>query len=105
MPEIVTDWLAATLTVVTVKLALVEPAGTVTLDGTVATAVLPLDSETTAPPAGAAPLRVTVPCEAFPPTTLVGFRVNDDSVTAVAGVTVSVALFVVPFNVPEIVTD
>ena len=105
VPEIVTDWLEVTLTVVTVKLALVEPAETVTLDGAVATAVLPLLSETTAPPPGAAPVSVTVPCEVFPPTTLVGFSVKADSVTAAAGVTVNVAFLVVPFNVPEMVTD
>ncbi len=87
------------------KAALVAPDGTVTLEGRVATEVLPLVKETTVPPEGAALVRVMVPCEVFPPTTLVGFRVNDDSVTAVAGVTVNVALLVVPFNVPEIATD
>ena len=44
---------AATALVVTVNGALVAPAGTVTLAGTVAAAVLSLDSETCAPPAGA----------------------------------------------------
>jgi hypothetical protein len=64
----------------TVKLALVCPAATVTLEGTVATDVLPLWSVTVAPPEGAAPLRVTVPVELLPPLTLVGFRVSDESV-------------------------
>ncbi len=63
------------------KLALVCPADTVTLDGTVATDVLLLDSDTVAPPDGAAPLRVTVPVELFPPLTLVGLRVSEESVT------------------------
>jgi hypothetical protein len=69
-----------TLCVFTVKLALVCPAATVTLEGTVATDVLPLWSVTTAPPEGAAALRVTVPVELFPPLTLVGLRVNEESV-------------------------
>jgi len=47
--------------VVTIKPALVSPTGTVTLAGTEANAVLALCSVTTAPPAGAAPLKVTVP--------------------------------------------
>ena len=74
----------------TVKLALVCPACTVTLDGTVATDVLLLDRLTLAPPEGAAPVNVTVPVELFPPVTLVGFNLNDDSVTLpLAGVIVS----------------
>ena len=72
--------MAETLTVVTVKFALVAPEGTVTLEGTVATEVLPLVRETTVPPEGAAPLRVTVPCEVFPPTTVVGLRLNEERV-------------------------
>ena len=67
--------------VVTVKKPLVAPAGTVTLAGTLATAVLLLDSVTTAPPLGAAPLSVTVPCEELPPTTLAGLRVREDTIT------------------------
>src|SRR6266404_3913728 len=59
--------------VFTRKVALVAPAGTVTLEGTRAAVVLLLESVTIAPPAGAAPLKVTVPVEEFPPVTLVGF--------------------------------
>jgi len=62
----------------TVKLAFAAPAGTVTLAGTVATAELLLESATVPPPAGAEPLRVTVPVEAVPPVTLVGLRLNED---------------------------
>lgn len=65
----------------TVKLALVCPAWTVTLEGTVATDVLLLESVTLAPPDGAAPVRVTVPVELLPPLTLVGLRVSEESVT------------------------
>jgi hypothetical protein len=63
---------AATPRVVTVNVAEVLPAATVTLAGTVAAAVLLLERVTTAPPVGAAPLSVTVPVELFPPTTVVG---------------------------------
>ena len=79
-PVIVTGVDAATDEVVMVKLALVAPAPTVTLAGTVAAALLS-ESDTTAPPDGAAPVSVTVPCEVLPPTTLVGFTVNVERVT------------------------
>ena len=74
--------------VVMVKLALVASAATVTLGGTLATAPLLLVSITTAPPLGAAPLRVTVPCDVAPPVTLVGFNVSEESV--VVGATVPI---------------
>ena len=80
---------AVTEVVVTVKLALVAPASTVTLAGTVAAVELS-ESDTTAPPVGAAALKVTVPVEEFPPTTPVGLRVCEDKVSAgPAGNTVS----------------
>lgn len=75
--------------VFTPKLALVCPADTVTLDGTVATDVLLLESVTLAPPDGAAAVRVTVPVELFRPVTLVGLRVREESVTVDAGLMVS----------------
>jgi hypothetical protein len=81
-----------TVLVVTGNVAVVEPAGTVTFAPTCATAVSLLDSVTTAPPAGAAPVRVTVPVEPEPPVTVVGFSVTDDKVTTAAGLTVSVAV-------------
>ena len=89
---------AATALVLTVNVALVAPAATVTLDGTVAAAVLLLESVTVAPPAGAAPLNVTVPVEEFPPVTLVGFSDSDERVGGGgdAGVTVSEADRVAP---------
>jgi len=69
----------ATARVVTVKVELVAPAGTVTLAGTVATLVSLLTSETTVPPLGAGALKVTLPVEGFPPTTVVGL--SDREVT------------------------
>lgn len=89
---------AATALVLTVNVALVAPAATVTLDGTVAAEVLLLESVTVAPPAGAAPLNVTVPVEEFPPVTLVGFSDSDETVGGGgdAGVTVSEADRVAP---------
>jgi hypothetical protein len=90
---------ALTALVLTVKLALVAPAGIVTLLGTLAIPPLLLDSATSAPPVGAGPLSVTVPAEdCAPPITLVGFNVSEDSVGAGggAGVTVSVAVRLKP---------
>ncbi len=89
---------AATALVLTVNVALVAPAATATVDGTWATVVLLLESATVAPPAGAAPLRVTVPVEELPPTTLVGFSASDERVGGGggAGVTVSEADRVAP---------
>jgi len=61
-----------------VTVALVAPTGTVTLAGTVATAVLLLESVTSAPPEGAAAVKVTVPVEKLPPTTDVGLTLTAD---------------------------
>jgi hypothetical protein len=68
--------LAATGTVVIVKVAVVAPAATVTLDGTVAAALLE-DNATTTPPDGAALASLTVPVEDAPPVTLVGLTVTE----------------------------
>src|SRR5262249_5496089 len=103
--EIVTAVEAVTPFVVTVNVVLVAPAGTVTLAGTVATAVLLLERVTTVPPAGAGALRVTVPCEVLLPITLVGLSVNEKTLTvAAAGFTVSIADCVTPPAFAEIVT-
>ena len=76
--EMLTEVEKRTIEVCTVKVALVAPAGTVTLEGTLATAVLLLESVTCAPPVGAGPLSVTVPVEEFPPVTLVGFSESEE---------------------------
>ena len=64
-------------------MAVVEPTGTRTLEGTVATAVLVLDNVTDIPVVGAGPLSVTVAVERLPPLTLGGFRVKEETPGAV----------------------
>ena len=95
-----------TILVLTVKLALMEPAGTVTLEGTCAAVVLLLESATCAPPEGAAALKVTVPVEdCEPPTTVAGFVVRDASIGEGGGFTVREAVFVTPPKDAEMVTE
>src|SRR3979490_3294200 len=67
----------ATAVVFTGNVAVVAPAGTVTLEGALAAPLL-LESATCAPPVGAGPLNVTVPVEEFPPATLVGFSESEE---------------------------
>jgi hypothetical protein len=69
---IVTGVEAVTDVVVAVNGAVVAPAATVTLAGTVAAGVLLLVSVTTAPPDGAALVSVAVPVDELPPTTVDG---------------------------------
>jgi hypothetical protein len=76
---IVTGLAALTLFVVTVKVAVVIPEGTVTDAGTVAAAVLLLARLTVNPPAGARLETVTVPFEVIPPKTVDGRSVTPDS--------------------------
>lgn len=83
-----------TLLVVTAKVALVAPAGTVRLAGTVTTPVLLLERETATPPLGAGALKVTSPEEGDSPTTLLGVRLREVRLGPAAGcgVTVKVAV-------------
>jgi len=83
---------APTATVLTVKVAVLRPAGTVTLAGTVA-AVFTVDRVISAPSGGAAPLKVTVAVEDAWPTTVAGLRAIE---LRAAGVTVRFALLVTP---------
>jgi hypothetical protein len=82
----------ATGIVVTVNVAVVAPAATVRLAGTVAAAALLLVSVTTAPADGAGPLSVTVPCVGLPPFTMAGFSVAELTPVGVT-VIVTVAMF------------
>jgi hypothetical protein len=85
MPATVED---ATGVVPMLKLAVVAPCGTVTDGGTVAEALL-LDKATTTLPT-AAPVNVSVPLDEFPPITLVGLTVSEES--AAGGMELKVAL-------------
>jgi hypothetical protein len=90
---IVTGVEADTANVVTVKVALVPPAGTVTDVGALAACTLLLVSPTTAPPVGAGSASVTVPVELVPPVTVVGLKLNE---LRAGGVTVNTAVCVAP---------
>ena len=65
--------------VVTTTVFVFAPAATVTLEATVATPVFDEKSETTAPPAGAAPFKVRVAVEVPPATTLAGEKVTESA--------------------------
>jgi hypothetical protein len=83
---------AATALVAMLNVALVAPAGMVTLEGTAAAPLL-LDSATCAPPAGAGPSSTTVPVTGVPPATLAWLRLSADTL---GGTTVSDAVCVAP---------
>lgn len=91
----VADTEEATEFVVTVKVTLLLPAAILTEPGTAAEVLL-LERETVAPPAGAAPLRVTVPVTDVPPVTLAGLTATEESVTPAEGVIVSSAVLLLP---------
>jgi hypothetical protein len=78
---------------VTVNFTDVAPAGTVSVDGTVATDGLLLERLTTTPPVGAAPEIVTVPVDEAGCLTVAGLSVRLESV---GGLTVRVALWLPP---------
>jgi len=69
---------------VTVKVAVVALAATITDAGTVAADVFPLESATETPPAGAGLLSVTVAVEfAAPPINVAGFSESDETTSEV----------------------
>jgi hypothetical protein len=89
--EIVTTVAEVTAFVDNENPTVVAPAGTVTLAGTGATAVLLLDSVTVTPPDGAASLRIIAAVEEVPPRTVLGFMLTETSAGSGSGVTVSAA--------------
>jgi hypothetical protein len=100
LPVTVTVVADATPTVVAVNVAVVAPARTVTVGGTVVDGSLD-ERVTDVPAVGAGPFRVTVPADEVPPVTEVGFRLTP---LIVAAWTVRVTVWVLPANVPVIVT-
>ena len=84
---------AVCVSVVMVKVAVVDPAGTVTDVATLATAVFPLVSVTTTGSV-AIPDKVTVPVLFVPPLTLVGFKESVE--TTRTGLTVMVVVLDTP---------
>jgi hypothetical protein len=86
VPMMLEDCALLTSLVVMVKVALVDPAGTVTLAGTVATAGLSLVRSITKPPEGAAALSLTVPVAELPPITSTGATLSEESDVADVGV-------------------
>jgi hypothetical protein len=93
--------LAPTGILVTVNVVELLPDGTVTeLTDTVATAVFPLDTLTTTPPAGAVLFSLTVALDVAPPIKLAGASVTEE---IAGGLIVKLAL-ADPFNVAVIVS-
>lgn len=104
IPEIVAATSLGVGVVVTLNVAVVAAAATVTLGGTTAD-TLSLERATRKPPTGAAEVRVTVPVDGEPPATVVGLtemRVNTGglivrvAVLTAPAVAVIVALVTVP---------
>jgi hypothetical protein len=81
--------------VVTVKVPMLDPAGTVRPMGTNA-AVPVVQSSTAMPPAGAAVFRVTIPRTEVPPLILVGVTDTLETDTVVNGLTVRDAVLLTP---------
>jgi hypothetical protein len=80
-----------TAAVATEKVAVLLPAARLTVLGTEAEALL-LERETETPPAGAAPLKLTVPMTEVPPVTLAGLTEIEESATPSLGVTDNVTV-------------
>ncbi len=78
--------------VLNVKVAVLAPLRTVTLDGTLATLGLLLERDTATPSLGAGALSITVPVDGLPPVTVDGLRLSEESV---GSTTVSVAAVLV----------
>ena len=108
VPQMFVD-VAGPAVVVTAKVALEAPAGTVTLAGTMTRSGSPLERLTVVPPDGATTLNLTVPVAEPPAVTLDGVTVTPASTGgggggAPCGFTVNVAVSVTPPPATEIVT-
>ena len=84
-----------------VKVALVDPVPTVTLDGTV-TFAFPLVNDTTRPPVGAARVRLTVHVDVPGAFTVAGLQLNP--LSCATGDTVTVAVLFTPLRLAVTVT-
>ncbi len=98
MPVIMAVVCAETVVVVTVNVAELAPAATVTELGAVALVLLD-DRLTDIPPVGATPVRVTVPVDEVPPVTEVGLS---ETPLRVGGLMVRVADWSTPLRLPVI---
>jgi hypothetical protein len=98
--ETLTEVFVVTEVVLTVNVAVVAPAATVTFAGSDATALLS-DNVTTVPLAGAGPLKVTVPVDDDPPCTVEGLS---ESEVRDGRLTVKLADLVVPLRRAEMLT-
>ena len=87
---------ACPMELVTANCAVVAPAGTVTDAGSTKLTQSLLARATTAPPAGAGAVNVTVPVETLPKIIVVGFMATRASAAGPAGFTVSVAVLATP---------
>lgn len=95
---------AVTAEVCTFTFAVVRPAATTTLAGSVS-AALPLESVTVAPPEGAAALSVTVSESVAPPVTLACAGAIETRFGSTTGVNVTVAVCVPPLYFAVTVTE
>ena len=102
MAVIVTLWFVVTEPAVAVNVAVVADAGTVT-DAATGRAVLLLDSDTTAPPAGAAAESVTVHVVPAPALRLVGAHATE--LKTVGAINDKVAVCDTPLYVPVMTAD
>jgi len=90
----VTGVAALTVPAVILNDAEVAPAATITVAGTLAALVLELESDTTAPPEGAADVSVTFPFSVLSPESVLEFTVT--LLSAAGGLTVALTVLFTP---------
>jgi hypothetical protein len=94
----VASWFAGTLPAVAVNVVEVVPAGTVTELDPSSSSVLLLDSKTSVPPAGAAPVNVTVHVVEASEFTLFGLQVNWETETICPKATLDTKKTLIPMT-------